>query len=71
MPRPPKTDSPSARYKEDQSRLQDLESKLDIIVSKLLNDPTNAELNSERLRIEAKIVAITGEDAIYSNNDLR
>lgn len=48
--------------------LRALEMKLDEIVSRLLDDPTNTELNSERLRIEIKIITITGEPPLDSIN---
>lgn len=66
MPRPPKNEN-RAKYSSDQAILEKLELELDAVVEKLLENPQNEELNSERLRIEAKIVALTGQEAIYDN----
>lgn len=66
MPRPRKTEI-TAKYKVDQGLLEELEKELDDIIDRLMEDPTDNKLNSERLRIEAKIVALTGQEPIYDN----
>lgn len=67
MPRV-KFDRPRSQYLEDQKRLDELEIQLDKVVEALLDDPFNSELNSERRRLEIKILALTGEAAIYIND---
>ncbi|MDD4116492.1 MAG: hypothetical protein PHG27_13060 [Massilibacteroides sp.] len=66
MPRPPKQEN-RAKYPEDQETLNFLVLELDRIVEKLLDDPHDTELNSERLRLEIRILALTGDEAIYDN----